>query len=219
MSLKKNLDVVIFEKLYEKVIRGEWEAGQGISPDEIAETYGVSRTPVVQALKRMRELGMLEVSTTGHVYVPVFSEKQITDLLEVRMLIEKQVVADIRDKALAVDFETLQKYADECGRSNSALDVIAARRADLLFHRALVAAADNPYLDQVFDRIQAQFIVANYLLTSHTQEQQRVAAEDHFRILDALRRADYDEAAELIIQHILGARDKILARMAQKRSA
>ena len=219
MSLKKNLDVVIFEKLYEKVIRGEWEAGQSISPDEIAETYGVSRTPVVQALKRMRELGMLEVSTTGHVYVPVFTEKQISDLIEVRMLIEKQAVADIRDKGLTADFEVLQKLADECGLSNAALDMVAARRADLRFHRTLVSAADNPYLEQVFDKIQSQFIVANYLLASHTQEQQRIAAEDHFRILDALRQADYDAATDLVARHILEARDKILARMAQKRSA
>ena len=162
---------------------------------------------------------MLGVSSTGHYYVPVFTEKQVSDLLEVRMLIEKQAVADIRDKSLQVDYDAMQRIADECSRANNERDVIAARLADLRFHQMLVAAGDNPYLDQVFDKIQAQFIMANYLIASHTQEQQRIAAEDHFCVLEALRGGKFDEAESAVVQHILGARDRILARMAQQRSA
>ena len=66
MSLKKNLDVVVFEQLREKVIRGEWTPGQAISIDELVTEYGVSRTPILQALRRMEAMRMVEITITGH---------------------------------------------------------------------------------------------------------------------------------------------------------
>ena len=43
MSLKKNLDIIVYEHLREKIIRGEWTPGQAIAVDELTAEYGVSR--------------------------------------------------------------------------------------------------------------------------------------------------------------------------------
>lgn len=59
MALKKNLDVTIHEAFLEEILRGNWLPGQALNLDELAERYGVSRTPVQQALKRMHTQGMV----------------------------------------------------------------------------------------------------------------------------------------------------------------
>lgn len=213
MSLKKNLDVVVFEQLREKIIRGEWTPGQAISADEISDTYGVSRTPVLMALKRMEALNMLTVTTTGHYFVPEYSRREIYDLIEIRALLERQAILDLEEKNVEPDSEKLRELARACAIANDAGDVVNARKADMAFHMFLVSSINNKYLTDLFDRIQSQFMVANYLITGHTQEQQRIAAEEHARIIAALKERNYAAARESMDAHIYAARGKILAKM------
>ena len=53
MALKKNLDVTIHEAFLEEILQGNWKPGQALNLDDLAERYGVSRTPIQQSLKRM----------------------------------------------------------------------------------------------------------------------------------------------------------------------
>ena len=195
MALKKNLDMVIYEKLYEEILRGNWSPEQPLVLDDLAANYGVSRTPVQQALKRMHAQGM------------------VRDIIEVRLLLERQAIFDIQHKGRSIDFGTLEKLSSECAASNMQDNIVQARRTDLEFHRVLVEQADNGCLNEVYHRIQGQFMVANYLLTSHTRSQQRIAADDHEKILRALRDADYARAQALSQTHIQDACDKIIGKM------
>ena len=213
MALKKNLDVTIHEAFLEEILRGNWLPGQALNLDELAERYGVSRTPVQQALKRMHTQGMVVFSSKGHFSVPTFSEKEVCDIIEIRLLLEYQALTDIQRKALPVDYQTLDRLARECILSNETDDVVSARRTDLDFHRVLVEQAGNRCLSEVYDRIQGQFIVANYLLASHTRVQQESASGDHEMVLDALRAGDFSRAHSIIEAHIQGACQKILIKM------
>ena len=98
-----------------------------------------------------------------------------------------------------------------CIRDRS--NIVQTRRTDLDFHRILVEQAGNRCLSEVYDRIQGQFIVANYLLTSHTRSQQQVASDDHERLLAALKAGNFTRAHDIIEDHIQGACQKILAKM------
>ena len=51
MALKKNLDVTIHEAFLEEILQGNWKPGQALNLDDLAERYGVSRTPIQHALK------------------------------------------------------------------------------------------------------------------------------------------------------------------------
>ena len=190
MALKKNLDVTIHEAFLEEILQGNWKPGQALNLDDLAERYGVSRTPIQQALKRMHTQGMVVFSSKGHFSVPTFSEKEVCDIIEMRLLLEHQALTDIQNKLLPMDFETLERLAGECVASNKTSNIVRTRRTDLDFHRILVEQAGNRCLSEVYDRIQGQFIVANYLLTSHTRSQQQVASDDHERLLAALKEPD-----------------------------
>ncbi len=213
MTLKKNLDILLFEKLNEEIIKGKWASGQQLSADEFAERYGVSRTPAVQALKRMNALGMVSVMTTGHFYVPSFTEQQVYDLLEMRALLERQAIIDIEQRNVRVDTTTLRKLAEECSAYNEAADLTRTRQADLRLHSFLISQSHNGCLSEMYAKIQGQFMVANYVLTTHTKDQQRVAAEEHELIINALEEKDFERAKAICDEHIYEAREKILIKM------
>lgn len=213
MSIKKNLDIQLYEMFCQEIIQGHWVQGQIINADNLAEAFGVSRTPVVHALKRMLANEMICVTKTGHYYVPTFTEKQVCDLVGVRALLEREAITEMERNSIKIDFDTLRRLSQDCLTYNQEEEQIKTRQTDLDLHSFLVGQSGNQCLSNLFAKVQGQFIVANYLLTTHTKEQQEVAADDHIRLLDALEAGDYDRARAISDEHIYSARDKILAKM------
>ena len=213
MALKNILDVVIFEKFYDEIVCGKWTAGALLNIDEMADRYDVSRTPVQQALKKMNTLGMVKFSSKGHVYVESFDKKQVKDICDVRLLLELEVLHIIERENIAVDFQRLEKVSQDCLNSNVANDMVETRRTDLAFHKLLVQQAGNECLFDLFKKVQGQFMVANYLESSHTSKQQGVAADEHEQLLQALKDGDFDTARAVVTRHIKGACEKIISRI------
>ena len=71
MRVKRNLDELIYDKMVDSIIAAQWSAGEVISVEEIAARYEVSRTPVVQAIKRMCIEEIVELLPNGRVRFPV----------------------------------------------------------------------------------------------------------------------------------------------------
>lgn len=219
MGIKNNLDKIIEEKLYDEIIAGEWNPGEQIPLEPIMERYEVSRTPVIQALKKMNAVGVVKYNSAGHYSVPEYTKSDIEDIIDVRKLFEIHAVEEIRDKRRRVDFKKLEKLSKDGIRFNDAGKTVLARRADLQFHRVLVAQAENPVLLELFIALQRNFMVANYCIGRHTVPQQKIAGSDHQQIVEYLRSEEYDKAIEVIVRHLDGALEKIEKRLPEARAS
>ena len=213
MSLKKNLDQLVYEQLRARIIKGEWEQGLQLDVDALAAEYEVSRTPVLQALKRMQNEGMLVVSGVGKFYFPKYTAQQVRDLCRIRLVLELEALEEIQSRNLPLDLRELRRTSMLCLRSMENGDTVESRRQDLDWHKQLVAAAGNDSLTGLFTLVQGRFMVANYLQVYHSSEQQRIAAEDHEGIMDALERGDFIAARQILSVHITDASDKICSRI------
>lgn len=85
---KKNLDQGVYDRIIEKIINVEFSPGQQLDINDLAEEFGVSRTPVVQAIKMLNLDSILEVSRTGKVSIPDFTIKQVRDIYDVRLMMK-----------------------------------------------------------------------------------------------------------------------------------
>lgn len=211
-AIKRNLDDIIRKKLTEEIIAGEWVTGSLISIDDIMKRYGVSRTPVIQALKKMDAEGMVEFSSRGHFYVPDYEVKDVKDIVDVRTVLEEYAIRTIQEKGLEIDIIKLREISDEGLRSSADGDVIRVRECDLSFHRTLIEQAGNDCLTDLFKRTQGKFMMVNYLIGRHTALQQDVANADHIQVIACLEQKDYDGAIEILQRHIRGAFHKIEKR-------
>ncbi len=211
MSLKKNLDVIIFEKMRNSIIEGLWTPGTQIDIDEIARHYEVSRTPVVQALKCMQTQGMVICVSTGKFFVPSFTSQEVENICKIRQLLEIEAINELR--SFKTDFSSLKRLSQKCKEATLEGDVIQSRRYDLEYHKTLIILSQNLCLQNIYEKVQGQFMVANYLLGVHSTEQQAFANNEHFELVEAFEKGQYDSAIEIMKNHMKFALTNLLERM------
>lgn len=215
MSVKKNLDLIVIDKLKDCIINGEWVPGQQLFIDEIAEKYEISRTPIIQAVKAMSVEGMLTLTNNGKVVVPKFTREQIYDICAVRLLLEKFAIQQICSNE-SIRITELTQIADRCACTLIEGKIAESRKLDMLFHKQLVKCGGNECLDSVYVKVQGQFEVSSYLIAPHGEDQQSIAVNEHFQLLRTLKVYDYKAAEEVIDFHINTAAEKIVNRLGDR---
>lgn len=213
MALKKNLDMLVFEKIRDRIIASEWEQGENLDVDELAHYYEVSRTPVLQALKRMLNEGMLVVSGTGKYFFPKYTKKDVQNICRVRRVLELEALDELQNQPENFRSSALLETAQRCKKMTLCGNIIVSRQLDLLWHKNLIELTGNDCLIHLYTQVQGQFMVANYLQVFHSKEQQLIASDDHIHILERLEDNDYLGAKEILMNHIDGAYEKIVARI------
>lgn len=213
MALKKNLDMLVFEKIRDRIIASEWEQGENLDVDELAHYYEVSRTPVLQALKRMLNEGMLVVSGTGKYFFPKYTKKDVQNICRVRRVLELEALDELQNQPKNFRSSALLETAQRCKKMTLCGNIIVSRQLDLLWHKNLIELTGNDCLIHLYTQVQGQFMVANYLQVFHSKEQQLIASDDHIHILERLEDNDYLGAKEILLNHIDGAYEKIVARI------
>ena len=91
-ALKIQKPIQLRDQVYARVKRalleGFYEQGERVTEDNVAKRLGVSRTPVREALRSLEELGFLDSRVSGGYCVPILNEENISDLIDVRTLLE-----------------------------------------------------------------------------------------------------------------------------------
>ncbi len=192
---------------------GEWEVGTRIPPEPaLAAALGVSRNTVREAVKALAHLGLLQVRRGDGTYVAASTEMQALmhkqlDRVELGHLLEVRHAIEVRAAALAAARRTVDDLA--------ALDAIMERRrdavrddegaafvdADVDFHCAIVAAAHNPLLVELYDGL-----VATLRASIQPPTDSDVLADEHDAVLEAIRRGDPVAAAaagEELLDHVV----------------
>ncbi|MCI8549777.1 MAG: GntR family transcriptional regulator [Lachnospiraceae bacterium] len=206
MGLKQNLDILVYNNIVDSLIVGEYQMGQQILLDTFAEKYGVSRTPIIQAVKLLANDGILDVLPNGRVCVPTYSEEQIKKIRNVRIILEHYALEELFKEQNADSFngtiEELDKIALQALEAIENGNKLLFNQKDLEFHRCLVNGAKNEFLSDIYKRIQGRFVVANYLFIPWENRDFMYAAKDHLAIMKALKAKDLENCKKYVQQHI-----------------
>lgn len=202
MQIKKNLDVIVYEKMREGFIKGEYTLGEKIDLDEVAEKYEVSRTPIIHAIKRLENEGMLETVRGGKVMIPQYTTDKIREIYDMRIMLEQYAIKCICENKFLIDFDTIKSYADQCEDAYKSGDIIAASQADLNFHKAIINAIKNNCLSDIYNKVQGQCMVVNYLLEKPTEEQYRKSIGEHAELIRNLSMLNFEKCSEILEHHL-----------------
>lgn len=143
----------VFEQLLGAVQRGELLPGQRISDAELAEQYGVSRTPVREALQRLREIGVIEASASRFTRVADVTPMQTAQAFVVWLALYVPVVQEVIPHAtpeLVADLE--QDHAVFVDSFNG-MDIQALAGANLAFYSRMPALSHNPALQRAITSV------------------------------------------------------------------
>ncbi|MGV9803690.1 GntR family transcriptional regulator [Mycobacterium sp. NPDC003449] len=186
----------LLDALRADVIRGRYPPGYRLVERDIAEAYGVSRLPAREALQALRAEGFLEVRKTRSLVVRGWTERDVSELFDIRQALEAMACREAADNRTDDDIAALRSAADTADRAAERGDTVAAHDANALFHQLLVTASHNRTLGEIMAPIlyRVQWLVRQ-IPDPHT------VSGDHHELVDAIADQDAGTAQKLAADH------------------
>lgn len=191
----------VADALRAALIAGELRPGEVYSAPGLAVRFGVSATPVREAMLDLAKEGLVDTVPNKGFRVTVVSEGQLDEYTHIRSLIEIPTTAALATTADPADLEALRPLAQEIVTSAATGDLIAYVEADLRFHLDLLSLAGNAHLVEVVRDLRRRSRL--YGLTALAEAGRlRTSAEEHLELLDALVARDTEATRKVMTQHL-----------------
>jgi len=198
----------LYERMKGAILAGDLAPGQQLVETTLATTYGVSRTPIRQALTRLEQDGLIERTHRGLV-VRERSPDEILDIYEVRIGLEASAASTAALRRTTMDLIALRRL-DEQLTSMDGSDAQAIAVANREFHQAIWAASHSEPLIDLLTRLNLHLSRFTATTLSEPGRWQQ-AGEEHHEILAAIEDRDPERAAEAATHHFETARNLRLA--------
>ena len=197
----------VFETLERDILSGVYPRGQLLTELKLCERLGVSRTPVREALNRLKQQDLVEETTHG-IVVRGITEQDLGDIYEIRSRVEgyatrlcaeritEEQLAELREVV-----ELQQFYTERGGAAH-------IRDADTRFHELVYRYCGSQVLHSMLTELHRK-VQRFRKISVENPTRARVAVEEHADILRALEARDADEAERLTVLHIENAKNGI----------
>jgi DNA-binding GntR family transcriptional regulator len=143
----KALYVEVAELLRQRIFSRELAPGSWIDELKLAEEYGISRTPLREALKVLAAEGLVTMKVRRGAYVTEVSERDLTDVYHLLALLESDAAAVVARQATDEQLRELQALHDELEAASNDRDRYFA--INECFHMRLLEIANNRWRDQM----------------------------------------------------------------------
>lgn len=201
----------VAERLRSRIYAHDLAPGSWVDEQAIAAEYGISRTPLREALKVLASEGLVTLKPRRGCYVTALSEQDLDEIFPVMALLEGHCALEATAKAGAEDIGRLEAIHAELERHAAAGDADRFFEANQRFHDALQELAGNRWLRQLIDETR-KFIKLTRRDSLNREGRLRQSLAEHRAILAAIARRRPDEAARLMHDHIQSGR-AALARL------
>lgn len=199
----------ILDALRTALVTGELTPGAVYSAPALGERFGVSATPVREAMQQLALEGAVEVVPNRGFRVVERGARELAELAEVRALIEVPVMLRLARTVPAERWAALRPLADATVRAASTGCRATYAESDRTFHRALLSLSGNAQLVQIADDLhrRAQWpLVRPVRPYLHGHADLLADAAEHTALLEALMAGDEDVVRSLVGEHFAGAR-------------
>lgn len=189
------------EALASQIVTGEIEPGEVLTAPTLASQFGVSATPVREALLTLQRRGFLEPIRNKGFRVTEVSHEELRELAQVRLLLECPPMRDLAGSIPAALDAELRGLADEIVASAAEGRLQDYLAADTRFHLLLIDLVGNEHLTRLVRELRQQTRLGG-LVTLAESEVLVESSKEHARLLDLLAAGDGAGAESLMRQHI-----------------
>jgi DNA-binding GntR family transcriptional regulator len=188
----------VAELLRQRIFRRELEPGSWIDEVKLAQEYGISRTPLREALKVLAAEGLVTMKVRRGAYVTEVSERDLADVYHLLALLESDAAAVVADRATDAQIKELQKLHRELEGAVKDREKFFALNER--FHMRLLEMADNRWRDQmVADLRKVMKLNRHNSLLKSGRIQESLA--EHAALMEALARRDREAARARMQEH------------------
>lgn len=212
----------IAAKIRGRIMSGDIPIGAQLRQAELASDFGVSRTPVREALRQLQTGGLIEVLPNRGAVVRVPSPWEVREAYEVRAELEALAAMRAVDRISRADIARLRQANQEMydrSRGENPDSAMNSRHENDVFHNTIAQVAANSRLARTIDEINETFprnVSAQLLIGDERHREENY--QEHVRIIEAIERGDTETARAEMREHVLKAGEQ-LARWYERRSS
>lgn len=210
VSSGRRLAPVVYDLLKERLLEGEYQAGERLSVESLKGEFGVSKQPVMDALRRLATAGLVEIIPQVGSRVPVYGSADVTDFFTIFGGMEGAVAGVAAQRCTDQQIDKLTAVNDEINELVANPDAAARahgyRLLNRRFHGVIHEMAHSPVVAELSHRM---WDMSDLLINTSGVPQPLASAvsdrhDDHQDIISALRDRDQAAARTAMEKHIVG---------------
>ena len=192
---------VVFQTLRQAILKGELKPGERLMEIKLAETLGVSRTPIREAIRKLELEGLVIMIPRKGAAVANITEKDTKDVLEVRRTLEMFAVEVACERITKEQLVSLKEAAKAFEASKGSNDLIRIAETDMNFHEIIYEATHNERLVQMLNNLRENMYRyrIEYLKDANYYDS---LVREHKEILDAIESGNKEKAGICMRDHI-----------------
>lgn len=197
LKIPENLTQQAYRSIRDEIIAGKINGQQHFTEAYFANRYGISKSPIREALNRLESEGLIQIIPRRGAFVREFSIHDVEEIYELREVLEALALrnAEFDPKTLA-RLREIAHSAQSCFEKNDKPNYI---RKDAAFHTTLAKASTNSRLRRILESMHNQLLILRRQTFELTGQS---SIKQHLSILDALDKGKRDVAARLMAEHI-----------------
>jgi DNA-binding GntR family transcriptional regulator len=207
----QSLSNIVIERLRYAILSNQLKPGEIYSEKELAFQFGISRTPVREAMRvLLAEKIVIPVAGRG-IKIAQFSARDLEEVFELRKTLEVAIVMKIANNidVKKKDLDISRNYLEEQCRSFMKCNYSEIIRLNRLFHTSLCLIAGNSRMESVLNQTLdvIQITAREFVLEAHgdqvsVSERGKKVMEEHQAILDGLLTGEAAQARQAMVQHL-----------------
>ena len=202
----------VYDTLRQGILDGTYAQGTRLGETDLADSLGVSRTPVREALRRLGSEGLLATLPNKGARVRTWTAGELGDIFDLRALLEGHAAARAAARVTDADIGYMNDLVTRMEAATAAgitPDIDLITELNGAFHRAVITASGNSLLPELMNSlIHVPVVSHTYRLYSAARMQQSM--RQHRELLDAVTAGDPAWAEAVMRVHILSARPSLL---------
>lgn len=211
---KKTLADQTYDILYNSIISGEFRTGDELVEQQLAKILQVSRTPIREALKRLKAMDLVEGNSYSKMTVKRITPEEIDEVTDIRTLLEIYTIEKAVDNCTPEDIRALEAILEKTYEQIKAGDLIEVISLNAQFHETLSRISGKKMaiqmlnsLRDILNRHRIAGLASGYCWRNY---------EAHLRLVDALRNKDKARAIEEIKRHMQESKQSSLEGLASE---
>jgi DNA-binding GntR family transcriptional regulator len=215
--LFRNATEVAAELLRRAILEGRLAPGERLKEEQLAEQFGISRTPVREALLVLQTEGLVEAQPNRGSMVRAYTPAEISDVYETRAVLEGHSAARAARNATMDTVDRLRASNDRFAALMDGEKVELLVRENLVFHKVVLDATQSPSLNTLVGAV-TQIPLVYRVYIWYSEGAKRTSLYYHREIADAIANRAAGPAEKLMREHIMEARTVLVARLEADRA-
>lgn len=205
----------IYDVLVDRITMGDYAPGVSLSEQELAAQLGISRTPVREALLRLRIEGLVRIVPRGGIFVAEPTLRRVREVTSLRLVLEEYLAHLVVERS---DDLWLDKFSDWFGRTRQNWESLSSRdwmRKDGEFHLLLQEASGDDVLADHLGLLRRQAVLF-WGQTTDGKASLKGIIQDFEDFFQAVKQGDAEKCVQVLHRHVLAHVDRIQTYMRPK---